>query len=143
MPEQLMIIGQLILAAILGGMIGYEREKKQKAAGIRTHALVAFGATLFTVISAYAFVGVPDADPTRIMSQILPGVGFLGAGLIIFRDKHVQGLTTAAGLWACAAIGMAVGIGWYTVSILGTAVILLILHVLFRVVSSRIEDAKR
>jgi len=132
-PETLQIIMQLTLAAALGMFIGAEREHRGKAAGLRTYMLVALGATLFTVLSAQAKIGglVEQLyDPTRIAAQIVIGIGFLGAGLIILRGDRVEGLTTAAGLWATAAMGMAVGFGFYIVAIYTTALILLVLWAL-------------
>lgn len=122
---QLRVIFDLLLAALLGGIVGLEREYKRKEAGLRTYSLVSVGAALFTIISFQA-VNLFSAekglvfDPTRIIGQIVLGVGFLGAGLIIFRGSHIEGLTTAAGLWAVAAIGTTVGIGYYFLAIFAT-----------------------
>jgi len=110
---QMKIVFQLLLASLLGGLVGLEREYQRKGAGLRTYILVTIGATLFTIISLNAFINYPLVDPTRIISQIVLGVGFLGAGLIIYHDSHIEGLTTAAGLWVVAGIGMAVGTGLY------------------------------
>lgn len=112
------ILIQLILAAFLGGLVGLEREYKGKEAGLRTYALVSLGAALFTILSFEAFnlfvnKGVISFDPARIIGQIVLGVGFLGAGLIIFRGSRIAGLTSAAGLWVVAGIGTAVGIKFY------------------------------
>ena len=129
---ELQIIFQLLLAALLGGLLGLEREYMRKEAGLRTYSLVSLGAALFTIISYQAFelfsgqIGI-DFDPTRIIGQIVLGIGFLGAGLIIFRGLHVEGLTTAAGLWVTAAIGVAIGIGFYFLAIFTTFLALLIL----------------
>ena len=120
-PQTQVIFG-LLLAALLGGLIGLEREYMRKEAGLRTYSLVSLGAALFTIISYQSFelfsgqTGI-DFDPSRIIGQIVLGIGFLGAGLIILRGSHVEGLTTAAGLWAAAAIGVAVGIGFYFLAI--------------------------
>lgn len=136
---QWIYIGQLALAAVLGGIIGFEREHEHKEAGIRTHALVAMGSTLFSAISLYAVSGA-SVDPSRIMSQVVVGVGFLSAGIIIFRNERVQGLTTAAGLWVCAAIGMAVAVGWYQVAVLTALIVTIVLHVMRHIFSEeRIE----
>lgn len=122
---QIQVIFELLLAALLGGLIGLEREYMRKEAGLRTYSLVSLGAALFTIISFQAFelfsgqTGI-DFDPSRIIGQIVLGIGFLGAGLIIFRGSHVEGLTTAAGLWVVAAIGVAVGIGFYFLAIFAT-----------------------
>ncbi|MDO8264835.1 MAG: MgtC/SapB family protein [Candidatus Parcubacteria bacterium] len=110
---QLKIVFQLLSAAFLGGLVGLEREYHRKGAGLRTYILVTVGAALFTIIALNAFVDNPIVDPSRIISQIVLGVGFLGAGLIIYRDAHIEGLTTAAGLWVVAGIGMAVGTELY------------------------------
>jgi putative Mg2+ transporter-C (MgtC) family protein len=112
------VVLQLILAAILGGLMGLEREYKRKEAGLRTYSLVSLGAAFFTIISYQTFdlfSGKPaiDFDPTRIIGQIVLGIGFLGAGLIIFRGFHIEGLTTAAGLWVAAAVGVAIGARFY------------------------------
>jgi putative Mg2+ transporter-C (MgtC) family protein len=120
------------LAAGLGAAIGLERELREREAGLRTHLLVALGSALFTLVSAYAWsdwrFSTPEGivfDPTRIAAQIVTGVGFLGAGAIIRQGLTVRGLTTAATLWAVAAIGMAVGAGYYSAAILTTAVVLI------------------
>lgn len=126
-PQNLEVFGQLFLAVILGIAIGLERELAHKTAGMRTYAMVSLGSCLFSIISQ----GITGADPSRIAANIVVGIGFLGAGSIIFREKHIQGLTTAAGLWAVAAIGMAVGFKIYLVSIFATALVLLILTILW------------
>ena len=121
--ETLQIFWQLFLAVLLGSFIGVEREIAGKTAGIRTHALVALGAALFSIISKYAFRefwGVPGFDPSRIASQVVVGVGFIGAGLIVFKESKVRGLTTAAGLWVAAAIGMSVGYRLFSIAIFTT-----------------------
>ena len=123
--SQIQIIFQLLLAAFLGGILGLEREYKRKEAGLRTYALVSLGAAFFTIISfqtSNLFLnkfGI-SFDPSRIISQIVLGVGFLGAGLIIYRQAHIEGLTTAAGLWTVAAVGAAVGTGLYFLAIFVT-----------------------
>jgi len=130
MPQIMYVCLKLVLAAFLGGIIGFERKTFGKPAGSRTYAMVALGSALFTIISIEGFVNVINYDPSRIASQIVVGIGFLGAGLIIFHKQHIEGLTTAAALWATAAVGMAVGIGWYTISIFAAILILLILFIL-------------
>lgn len=117
--------GQILLSAALGGIIGWQREKMGKAAGLRTYALVSLGSTLFTLISMYGFPNSPDQS--RIAAQILTGIGFIGAGTIIHKESGVEGITTAAGLWAISAIGMAIAIGWYPQAIFTTLVIMLVL----------------
>ena len=132
MSFELTVFVQLVLAGFLCGLIGFERRAEHKEAGVRTHALVGIGAALFTVISLHAFDGIDTAgavDFSRIMSQVVTGIGFLGAGMIIFRDDRVSGLTTAAGLWGAAAIGMAVGVGWYWVAVLATIIVVIMLYV--------------
>jgi putative Mg2+ transporter-C (MgtC) family protein len=122
---------RLVVAAALGGAIGIEREFREREAGLRTHLLVCVGAALFTVVSAYAFAdfryGLESGitlDPTRVAAQIVTGIGFLGAGAIIRQGLSIRGLTTAAGLWVVAAIGMAAGAGYYTAALITTAVVL-------------------
>lgn len=115
---QIRIIFQLLLAALLGGLVGLEREYWKRAAGLRTHSLVCLGAALFTIISLESFgswlekSGV-SFDPSRVVAAIVLGVGFIGAGLIIYRRFRIEGLTTAAGLWVVAAIGVAIGVQLY------------------------------
>lgn len=127
--QNIEIFYQLLLAMSLGAAIGAERRLAQKTAGMRTFALVSMGAALFTIISSVAFmdyVGKPGFDPSRIASQIVVGIGFLGAGLIIFQDSKVRGLTTAAGLWVTAAIGMAVGYKLYVIAVFATILTLVV-----------------
>lgn len=134
--QNLQIFGQLALAVLLGAVIGLERELARKTAGMRTFALVAMGAALFSIISKYGFpefLGVPGFDPSRIASQIVVGIGFLGAGLIILRQEKVRGLTTAAGLWVSAAIGMAVGFELYAIAVFATVLTILIFLVLWTI----------
>ncbi len=128
-PETAALLHQLLLAIGLGFLIGAEREIAHKSAGIRTHTLVALGAALFTVISSQ-FPGVSQ-DPTKIAAAIVSGIGFLAGGLIIFHDSKVQGLTTAAGLWVAAGIGMAVGFKLYALAIVATLLTLFIFIVLY------------
>lgn len=122
---------RLLTAAGLTGLIGLERELRERAAGLRTHMLVGVGAALFTVVSAYGWsdfvferTGGTILDPTRIAAQIVTGIGFLGAGAIIRQGLSVRGLTTAAGLWVVAAIGMAAGAGFYSAALIGTGIVL-------------------
>ncbi len=120
---------RLIVAFVLGGIVGLEREYRSKDAGFRTHFLVALGSALFTIISQYGFAdGVKDTS--RVAAQVVSGIGFLGAGMIIFQKNMVRGLTTAAGLWVTAAIGMACGVGLYAVAFFVTALILVGLEML-------------
>ena len=125
---------RLGLAAVLGGAIGFERELREREAGLRTHLLVCVGSALFTIISAYGFHDfltsgdqVIRTDPTRIAAQIVTGIGFLGAGAIIRQGLSIRGLTTAATLWVAAAIGMAAGAGYYPGAIIGTVITLVAL----------------
>ena len=115
---------RLIAAMVLGGVIGIEREFRSKDAGFRTHFLVALGSALFTVVSQYGF-GIDLKDSSRVAAQVVSGIGFLGAGTIIFQKNMVRGLTTAAGLWVTAAIGLACGTGLYVVATITTALVLI------------------
>ena len=126
---------RLALAAVLGGLIGLEREFREHEAGLRTHMLVAVGSALFTVVSAFGFhdvlahqtTVVARLDPSRISAQIVSGIGFLGAGAIIRQGVTIRGLTTAATLWAVAAIGLAEGAGSYSAGIVATLIVLFML----------------
>ena len=134
--EILEIIWQLILAAFLGGFIGLERFLARRVAGMRTYALVSLGAALFSILSKTAFQefwGLPSFDPSRIASQIVVGIGFIGAGVIIFHKSKLQGLTTAAGLWVAAAIGMSVGYKLYEIAFFTTLLVILILTGLWHI----------
>ena len=125
------VVLRLVVAAVLAGAIGVERELREREAGLRTHLLVGVGSALFTLVSAYAFTdfryGLETGitlDPTRIAAQIVTGIGFLGAGAIIRQGITIRGLTTAAGLWVVAAIGMAAGAGYYVAALVTTALVL-------------------
>jgi putative Mg2+ transporter-C (MgtC) family protein len=127
-PEVLL---RVALAAVLGGVLGFERELREREAGLRTHLLVCVGSALFTIVSAYGFSeflrsgeAVVRADPTRIAAQIVTGIGFLGAGAIIRQGLSIRGLTTAATLWVVAAIGLATGAGYYSAAVITTGVAL-------------------
>lgn len=135
MPEWIQEIGgsiavvggvRVLIAAALGIALGLERQRSNKDAGIRTYALVAAGSALFTVLSIEGF---DAADTSRVAAQIVTGIGFLGAGLIFRRGANVQGLTTAAGLWSVAAIGMAAGTGLWGLAIVVAVIVLLVLKV--------------
>ncbi|MBO4315209.1 MAG: MgtC/SapB family protein [Prevotella sp.] len=124
---------RICIAAVLGGIIGLEREYRSKEAGFRTHFLVALGAALFMVISAYGFDGAlitPEhrLDVSRIAAQVVTGIGFIGAGTIIFQKHVVKGLTTAAGLWVTAAIGLTCGGGMYMLALSSTVLVLISLE---------------
>ena len=122
---------RIFVAALLGGAIGLEREYRAKEAGLRTHFLVALGSAVFMIVSAYGFDGVMNTpehrwDVSRVAAQVVSGIGFIGAGTIIFHKSEnvVRGLTTAAGLWVTAAIGLACGGGMYVLSIASTILVL-------------------
>ena len=120
-PSLLTMIVRTLLALLCAGAIGYDRNIHGAAAGMRTHILVCFGAMLAMSTGQYAFMYYSTVDPTRIGAQVVSGIGFLGAGsIIVTRGNRVQGLTTAAGLWASACIGLAIGIGFYEGAIVGT-----------------------
>ncbi len=123
------IIIRLAVALVLGGTIGAEREYRSKDAGFRTHFLVALGSALFTIVSMCGF-SEGGADSSRVAAQIVSGIGFLGAGTIIFQRNIIRGLTTAAGLWVTAAVGMACGTGMYALAIITTLLVLLGLEVI-------------
>ena len=137
---------RLALAGVLGGMIGLERELREREAGLRTHLLVAVGAALFTIAGAYGFDSV-RTDPTRVAAQIVTGIGFLGAGAIIRQGFSIRGLTTAATLWVVAAVGLAAGAGYYSGAVITTGVVLFALWplrlVAYRILSPfRAEDGR-
>ncbi|MEO6320674.1 MAG: MgtC/SapB family protein [Polaromonas sp.] len=129
------ILLRLTLAALLGGLLGIEREQKGKAAGVRTHMLVAMGAALFVLLSQQA--GMSSADLSRVIQGIIAGIGFLGAGTILKDDNEekVKGLTTAAGIWLTAAIGVAAGMGRESTAVLSTLLALAIFSLMPRLVS--------
>ena len=122
------LILRLVLAGLLGGIIGFEREARAKGAGIRTHFLVALASALFMLISQYGFDGSDRYDAARIAAQVVSGIGFIGAGIIIFQKNSVRGLTTAAGLWVTSAIGLGVASGMYLLAGITTALVLLCLE---------------
>ena len=115
------------LACILGSLIGNERKNRNKSAGTRTHAIVALGSALAMVVSKYGFMDMPDHDAARVAAQVVSGVGFLGAGIIFVRNNLVNGLTTAAGLWATASVGLAMGSGLYVIGI-ASALVLIVMQ---------------
>jgi putative Mg2+ transporter-C (MgtC) family protein len=126
------ILARLLIAALLGSVIGFERERLNWAAGLRTHMLVCMGSALIMLVSAFGFadvLGQQDVvlDPSRIAAQVVSGIGFLGAGSILLRGEIVRGLTTAASLWSVAGVGLAVGGGMYTAAIGATVIMLIIL----------------
>ena len=129
---------RIVLAAILGALVGLERSKRQKEAGVRTHCIIACTSALFMILSKYAFVdlvgvaGLRGADPARIAAQVVSGISFLGAGVIFKNGNSLRGLTTAAGMWGTAAVGMAIGAGMYWVGLIEAAVLVGIQIVLHR-----------
>ena len=133
---------QLILATLLGSLLGVERSLAHKVAGMRTYALVSLGAALFVIIGQDVLATLPNGitfDPLRVAAQVVTGIGFLGAGLIFVYQEKLQGLTTAAGLWVAAGIGMAVGFGQYEIAIF-TTIITLLVFTSFWYVERRIEN---
>ncbi len=127
---------ELLLSVVLGFIIGFERKLRSKEAGIRTHTIVCFGAALMTIISK----NIGNGDPGRIAAQIVSGVGFLGAGMIVYKQHEVKGLTTAAGVWATAGVGMACGSSLYILAVGATAILIIaqcIFHTNFRVFRSK------
>ncbi|MBO5670723.1 MAG: MgtC/SapB family protein, partial [Clostridia bacterium] len=117
---------RLLVACVCGCAIGVERSLRNKEAGIRTHIVVAIGAALAMVLSKYAFFDSADADASRIASQIITGISFLGAGVIFVRGATIRGLTTAAGIWTTAVIGMAIGTGMYPLGIFTTVLMVVL-----------------
>ena len=131
LETQIELNARLVVALVLGAVIGWERELQRMPAGFRTHALVSLGSAIFTVISAYGLTG-PGSDPTRIAAQIVSGIGFLGGGAILHYGGTVRGLTTAASLWAVAAVGMAAGAGLLVVAGVSTVLVIVALEVFQR-----------
>lgn len=126
------LVLRLGLATLLGGLIGLERERLDRAAGLRTHALVSLASALIMVVSTFGFPNTVDGvavglDPSRVAAQVVSGIGFLGAGVIIFRENTVRGLTTAATVWSVAGVGLAAGGGLYPAAVVGTAFMLFVL----------------
>src|ERR1700744_2680176 len=126
------LVLRLVIAALLGSIVGIDRERLAWAPGLRTHMLVSVGACLFMIVSAFGFADILGTshvilDPSRIAAQVVSGIGFLGAGSILLRGEVVRGLTTAASLWTVAAIGLAVGGGLYIAAVAATVLILVIL----------------
>ena len=125
------LILRILIAGLLGGLMGFEREIRAKEAGVRTHFIVALGSALFMIISQYAFTGRFDA--ARVAAQVVSGIGFIGAGVIIFQKNAVRGVTTAAGLWVAAAVGLACGAGMYAVAIAAVVLSILCLETVFMI----------
>lgn len=126
--DELRILLDLLLALVLGFAIGLERKLRSKEAGIRTHTIVCLGSALMMVVSLYAFG--ESADTSRVAAQIVSGVGFLGAGMIVYKQHEVRGLTTAAGVWATAGVGMACGGRLYVIAV-GVTVLLIVCQLVF------------
>ena len=127
--DEMKYVLPIFISVILGFLIGFERKTRSKEACVRTHTVVCFGSALMMVVSKYGFKGM-DADVSRIASQIVSGIGFLGAGMIVYRKNAVHGLTTAAGVWATAGIGMACGAGLYTTAVAGTVILIAVQYLL-------------
>ena len=132
MPTQfdLILLLRLVIAVLFGALIGFERTNRYKEAGIRTHAIVALGSCLLMLLSKYGFPEVANADHSRIAAQVVTGIGFLGAGMILVRKNTVSGLTTAAGIWTTSAVGMTIGAGMYFIGI-STAVLVILVQLVF------------
>lgn len=148
---QLEYLGRLCIAGVCGLLVGYERINRGKEAGIRTHFIVALASALIMEVSKYGFYDMTgmegvSLDPSRVAAQIVTGIGFLGAGIIFVRNRTVSGLTTAAGVWGTAGIGMAVGAGMYVVGVAGTVLIVvaqIILHKQFKFLQVQTPDHLR
>ena len=132
MLEELEYLASVLLAVVLGFAIGYERKLRYKEAGIRTHTIVCAGSALIMVVSKYGFGDSVDADASRVAAQIVSGIGFLGAGIIVYRKHEIHGLTTAAGVWATSGVGMAAGAEMYLFAT-GATVILIAVQCLMHV----------
>jgi len=133
---------RIALAGVLGGLIGIERQLRAKEAGLRTHVVVGIGSAMFMIVSKYGFADLltlthVSFDPSRVAAQVVSGMGFLGAGTIIIQKQVVNGLTTAAGLWVTAAIGLVIGSGLYEIGIYGAFLTLIVLE-MFRQISNRL-----
>lgn len=140
---QIDMMVRLMLSVVFGGAIGYVRELKKKAAGLRTHMLVCMGSAIFTIVSIYTAQSSVSADPTRIAAGVVTGIGFLGAGAIFQSGGSVRGLTTAASIWVCAAIGMAVGAGYYDVATFATILSLIVIQLLQSVEQKFVRPSER
>lgn len=137
------ILVRLLLSLILGGIIGFERGKSGRPAGLRTHILVCLGSTMAMMTNQYIYQQFAISDPTRIAAQVISGIGFLGAGTILVTGKHqVKGLTTAAGLWATACMGLAIGIGFYKAAILSCLLIFFVTVILHRLDNTMLSKSK-
>lgn len=140
LTENLHYLLSMVIAIALGFAIGIERKMRFKEAGIRTHAIVAAGSCLFMLISKYGFKDIDSYDAARIAAQVVSGIGFIGAGMIMYRQQVVHGLTTAAGVWLTAGVGMAVGADMYILAVCATALIIAlqcIMHINCRLFKSK------
>lgn len=137
------LLARILISSFCGAAIGYERSRRQKDAGIRTHMIVALGSALAIVVSKYGFFDVIqkglETDASRIAANVVTGVGFLGAGVIFVKDVSIRGLTTAAGIWTTAGVGLAIGAGMYTVGI-GATVLMVLVQFVFHKFFSRLEN---
>jgi putative Mg2+ transporter-C (MgtC) family protein len=132
---------KILVSTICGAIVGYDREVRNKVAGIRTNVLIAVGVTILTTVSFWISKDNTNIDPTRIIGQIVTGIGFLGAGVIMKHDDKIIGVTTAAFIWAISAIGVMIGLGYYIVPIIIT-VGLLIISKLFEILEKRIKERR-
>jgi putative Mg2+ transporter-C (MgtC) family protein len=137
------VILKLVVSGLCGALIGWEREVREKAAGLRTHSLVALGSCLFTILSLRLASEALGADPMRVVQGLLMGLGFLAGGVIFREGASVKGLTTAAGLWVLGAVGLAIGMGRYVEGILGTVFAFLVLDIVPRIEGKMKSQAER
>jgi putative Mg2+ transporter-C (MgtC) family protein len=137
--DELQLVVRIVVAMLLGCVLGWQRQQRGKWAGLRTYALVSGGSALFTVLSLSAFSG---GDPSRVASNIVTGIGFLGAGTILHKQDRVEGLTTAAGLWMVAAVGMTVGLQLYILATIASLLSLVVFSINGRKIGLRINDGK-
>lgn len=132
--DDLELFLRMLIAALCGGVIGYERSRRRKEAGLRTHIIVALGSAILMIVSKYGFMDIAAiagmrADGSRIASNVVTGISFLGAGVIFVRNDSIKGLTTAAGLWSVTGIGLAIGAGLYAIGIFAT-ILIVVIHLL-------------
>lgn len=133
-----MMIIKLLVSVGLGFLIGLEREKSNKAVGIKTMSLITLGSTIFALVSVY----YAQADPSRVIAQVVSGVGFIGAGIIFKQEEHITGLTTAATVWCAASVGVLVGVGMFEIALIATALILII-NILFELFKKENKEEKK
>lgn len=134
---------RLFLSLLCGGLLGLERERKKRPAGLRTYMLVCMGSTLVMITNQFLTKLYPGADPARMGAQVISGIGFLGAGTIIVTGRnHIRGLTTAAGLWATACVGLALGIGFYSGAVVGCVLVFVVMSLLHRLDDKMMSSAK-